>query len=173
MNSYRHLAQLVVACAIAALATACGSNSTSSGPTPSATTPSASATSGSPSPSGAAATITTNWETFFNAATPVSKRVMLLQDGSMFPASVLAATGLAAQAKAQVLGVSGVTATQATVRYTILLAGTAVPGLKNKAGIAVYQNGVWKVGAGSFCGLLKLENGGKTSGLPAPCTSAT
>jgi hypothetical protein len=97
---------------------------------------------------------------------------MLLQDGSMFPSSVLAATGLAAQAKAKVLAVSNVTATQATVKYTILLAGTAVPGLTNKAGIAVYQNATWKVGVASFCGLLKLENGGKTSGLPAPCKTA-
>ncbi len=178
MNSHRHIAQIVGACALAAVATACGSSSSSSTPagpatsTSSATSPSAPATSSGSSSTGAQTTIKTNWETFFNASTPVSKRVTLLQDGSMFPTSVLAATGLAAQAKAQVLAVSNVTATQAAVKYTILLAGTPVPGLTNKAGVAVYQNGTWKVGVASFCGLLKLENGNKTSGLPAPCKSA-
>ena len=38
--------------------------------------------------------------------------------------------------------------------------------------MAVYQDGTWKVGLASFCGLLALENGGKTSGLPAACKSA-
>jgi hypothetical protein len=88
----------------------------------------------------------------------------------MFPSAALAATGLAAQAKAKVLTVTNVTATQATVKYNILLGGTPV--LKNQIGTAVNQNGTWKVGVASFCGLLTLENGGKTSGLPAPCKSA-
>jgi hypothetical protein len=179
MNSHRHIAQIVAACALAALATACGSSGTGSSTTPAApasstsaaTTPAATATSSSPSSTtGAAAEIKTNWETFFNASTPVPKRVSLLQDGSMFPSAALAATGLAAQAKAKVLTVTNVTATQATVKYNILLGGTPV--LKNQIGTAVNQNGTWKVGVASFCGLLTLENGGKTSGLPAPCKSA-
>jgi hypothetical protein len=33
----------------------------------------------------------------------------------------------------------------------------------------VYQDGTWKVGAGSFCQLLALENGGKA---PPGCSSA-
>jgi len=33
----------------------------------------------------------------------------------------------------------------------------------------VYQNGTWKVGDASFCGLLTLENGGKA---PSVCSSA-
>jgi hypothetical protein len=171
MDSHRHIAQIVAAGALLTLATACGSSGTGSSSTPASSTSSASATSGgASSTSGAAATITTNWETFFDASTPVAKRTALLQDGSMFPASVLAATGLAAGATAKVLAVTNVTASQATVKYDILLAGT--PALKNKTGIAVYQNGMWKVGVASFCGLLTLENGGKTSGLPAPCKSA-
>ena len=44
--------------------------------------------------------------------------------------------------------------------------------LANQAGVAVLQDGTWKVGLASFCGLLALENGGKTSGLPAACKSA-
>ena len=153
MNSRWHFAQIVAACGLAGVATACGGSSSTGS-----------------SSTGAAATIKTNWETFFNASTPVAKRATLLQDGSMFPTSVLAATGLAAQAKAQVLAVTSVTATQAKVKYDILLGGT--PALKNEMGIAVHQDGTWKVGVASFCSLLTLENGNKTSGLPAPCKSA-
>ena len=68
------------------------------------------------------------------------------------------------------LTVTNVTASQATVKYDILLGGT--PALKNQTGTAVNQNGTWKVGVASFCGLLTLENAGKTAGLPAPCKSA-
>ncbi len=179
MSSHRHIARIVGAGALAALATACGSSGTGSSTTPAAsatsssaaTTPSPTATSAGSSPTSAAAgTIKTNWETFFNASTPVPRRMALLEDGSQFPASSLAATGLAAEAKAKVLTVTNVTASQATVKYDILLGST--PALKNQVGTAVYQNGTWKVGVASFCGLLTLENGGKTSGLPAPCKSA-
>ena len=60
--------------------------------------------------------------------------------------------------------------TQAKVIYSILVGGT--PALSNQNGVAVLQNGVWKVGDTSFCGLLIVENSGKTSGLPAACQSA-
>jgi hypothetical protein len=56
---------------------------------------------------------------------------------------------------------------QATVVYTVLLAGT--PALSNQKGVAVYQDGTWKVGVASFCGLLTLENSGKT---PSVCKAA-
>jgi hypothetical protein len=38
--------------------------------------------------------------------------------------------------------------------------------------VAVLQGGTWKVGLASFCGLLTLENNGKTSGLPSLCKTA-
>jgi hypothetical protein len=38
--------------------------------------------------------------------------------------------------------------------------------------VAVLQGGTWKVGLASFCGLLTLENNGKTSGLPSVCKIA-
>jgi hypothetical protein len=69
--------------------------------------------------------------------------------------------------------VTGVTASQATVIYSIDVAGT--PALTNQKGVAVDQGGTWKVGTASFCGLLQLE---KTSGLvklpsiPSACSSA-
>ncbi|HXB46461.1 MAG TPA: hypothetical protein VNW50_01765 [Streptosporangiaceae bacterium] len=96
----------------------------------------------------------------------------LLQDGTQF-ASVIksqSGSGLAALATAKVINVTVNSATQATVKYNILVGGT--PELKNQTGTAVLENGTWKVGLASFCGLLTIENAGKTSGLPAACKSA-
>jgi hypothetical protein len=76
---------------------------------------------------------------------------------------------LADGANAKVLSVSNVTATQATVKYDVLL-GTTVA-LPNQTGTAVFQDGTWKVGDGSLCGLLSLEL--KKSQLPAACSSAS
>jgi hypothetical protein len=179
MNSYRHFSQLVGAVALAGLAvlaTACGGSSPSTSTTTSAPPPTSSspATSGSASPGSAAAVtaITTNWEAFFNAKTPDNQRIALLQDGSQF-ASIIhsqSGSGLAALATAKVTHVTVNSPTMATVSYEILISGT--PELKNQTGVAVFQNGTWKVGVASFCGLLTIENAGKTSGLPAACTSA-
>jgi hypothetical protein len=116
--------------------------------------------------------ITTNWEAFFNAKTPATQRVALLQDGSQFLSVIRAqsGTGLAALATAKVTHVTVNSPTMATVTYDILISGT--PTLKNQTGVAVFQNGTWKVGVTSFCGLLTLENAGKTAGLPPACKSA-
>jgi hypothetical protein len=183
MNSHRHFSHLAGALALAGLATvaaACSSSpSTSSGSssppasTP-ATSPSSPVTSSSAPTSGTAATnaITTNWEAFFNAKTPLATRVSLLQHGAQFQSVIQAqaGSGLAALATAKVTHVTVTSPTMATVTYNILVSGT--PELKNQTGVAVLENGTWKVGVASFCGLLTLENGGKTSGLPAACSSA-
>ncbi len=152
---------------------ACGSSNNSgasSSASASAPATSAPATAASAAPSGsAAATITANWEKFFNAKTPVAQRVALLQNGSMF-ASVIraqAGSGLAATATAKVSKVTVTSSKQATVRYSILISGATA--LANQTGVAVYQGGTWKVGLASFCGLLTLENSGKT---PSVCKSA-
>jgi hypothetical protein len=116
--------------------------------------------------------IAANWTAFFNAKTPVAKRVSLLQDGQQF-ASIIksqAGSGLASEATAKVTKVTVTSPTQATVTYSILVGGQAA--LSGKAGTAVKQAGTWKVGLASFCGLLTLENGGKTAGLPSACKSA-
>jgi hypothetical protein len=98
--------------------------------------------------------------------------VALLQNGSQFESVIKAQAGsaLASSATSKVAKVTVVSPTQAKVIYTIYVGGS--PALANQAGVAVLQNGVWKVGDASFCGLLTVENGGKTSGLPAACSSA-
>jgi len=161
--SHRHISLVLGGSALIFLlltATACGGSSPSSSGT---TTP-------PPAAGGNAVTqITTNWEAFFSAKTPVSQRVGLLQDGSQFQSiiSAQAGGGLASQASAKVTKVTVTSPTQATVKYNILLNGT--PALTNQTGTAVLDNGTWKVGVTSFCGLLTLENSGKTTGLPAAC----
>jgi hypothetical protein len=167
MSRLRRIPHILGGCALVALAvtvTACGSSTPSS----SSTSKPPAASSSKPAAS-AASQITTNWETFFSAKTPTSQRVSLLQDGSQFQSliSAQAGGGLASEASAKVIKVTVNSPTQATVKYDVLLGKTTA--LSNQAGMAVYQDGTWKVGAASFCGLLKLENGGKTSGLPAAC----
>src|ERR1700742_254328 len=126
-----------------------------------------------PSPSGgsaaAVAQIKGNWVAFFNARTPVAKRVGLLENGAEF-ASIIksqAASSLAAAATSSVSAVTVESPSQAKVTFSILISGT--PALKNQPGAAVDQGGVWKVGDQSFCALLTLENSGKA---PAACASA-
>jgi hypothetical protein len=166
VRSHRHISYILGSCALIGLAlaaTACGS----SGPSSSSTSPPAAT---SPAAGGnAVAEITANWEAFFSAKTPVSQRVSLLQDGSQFQSviSAQAGSGLASQASAKVTKVTVTSPTQATVKYDILLNGT--PALSNQTGTAVLENGSWKVGVTSFCGLLTVENSGKTTGLPAAC----
>jgi hypothetical protein len=174
--------------ALAAAMTACSSSSSSSSssvaaspssaspssaaasPTPVATTPAASpsATASSEATSGAAATaaIKTNWVTFFNPKTSVATKVTLVENGSKYAAllQTQAKNPTAATASASVQSVKITSPTQATVSYTILVSGSPV--LKGQKGIAVYQDGTWKVSKTSFCGLAALENGGKA---PAAC----
>jgi hypothetical protein len=161
MKAPRFAAQVLAAGAAAVMLAACGSGGTTS-------TPPKSHTSTPPTTSsGASATITKNWETFFNGKTPVTTRVSLLENGSSFPAAVLRPTSLSSGASAKVLKVSNVTASTADVEYTIYLGGT--PALANQHGTAVYQDGTWKVGISSFCALLTAENSGNASKDPSIC----
>ena len=174
MNTRRLVSWILLACAVGGGTAACGSSGTSSSTPKSSSTPAAAAPSASSSSSSAssdAKTITANWTAFFSPKTPVARRVSLLQDGSQFSTIIKdqAGGGLASEASAQVTKVTVISTAQAAVTYNILLDGT--PALKNQSGTAVYQDGTWKVGVGSFCGLLSMENGGNSSKLPAACKS--
>lgn len=140
-------------------------------PTPATTSASAPASPSAPASSSggsaaAQADIKADWEAFFSAKTPTSRRIQLLQNGQQF-ASVLKAQAqspLAQSASAKVLKVTVTSSTQATVSYDVIAGGAVA--LKDQSGTAVLQGGTWKVGDSSFCGLLKLEG---ASGLPAAC----
>jgi hypothetical protein len=152
--------------------TACSSSpsSTSSSPpptTPPPVTPTAEPTAGA----AAIAAIKANWEAFFSFKSSVPRHVALLQNGSTFAPAISALVGgpLASAASAKVTAVKLTSASQAAVTYTILVAGKSIPQLTNKPGVAVYQNGVWKVGDANFCGLLLLEAGGKKANVFPAC----
>ena len=167
----------VALCAgVGGLLTGCSTSSSSSSPNTGPSTAPASPTA-SASPTGgtggaAQAQIKANWEAFFSPKTPTARRIQLLQNGSQFAAVIQAQAKsvLAQSASAKVLQVSVASPTLATVTYNIVAAGAVA--LKNQTGTAVLQGGLWKVGDSSFCGLLILENGGKSSGLPAACKAA-
>jgi hypothetical protein len=165
-----------LALALALTVAACSSSSsTSASSTPAASSPAATSSSAAPSSPGtgsssdAVAQITANWEKFFNSSTPTAERVALLQNGSRFAGAIntLSKLPLASGIGAKVTAVTVKSATTATVTYNITAGGTAL--LSNQSGTAVYQDGVWKVGSPSLCGLFKLVPGGT---VPSACSSA-
>jgi hypothetical protein len=171
MRTHRQTVTVIGACALAAAVAACGSSGPShpsTSPTTSSAPSATSTTSGSTS--AAITAIKTNWTTFFNFKTATSNQVALLQNGSDFTSAINGMKGnpIASGANAKVLSVTNVTPTTATVKYDVLL-GTAMA-LPNQTGTAVYEDGTWKVGDASLCGLLGLEL--KKSQLPPACSSA-
>ena len=69
---------------------------------------------------------------------------------------------------AKVTAVTVNSATTATVTYNLTAGGSSL--LSGQTGKAVYENGVWKVGDASLCGLIKLVPGGS---VPTACNSAS
>ena len=166
---------LALALAVAACSSSSSSSSSSapassapasSAPASSAPASSAPASSGN---SAAAAQITANWEKFFNASTPLSQRVALLQNGTSFSSAIdsFSKLPLANGIGAKVTGVTLTSATSATVTYAIVSGSTTLLG--GQTGTAVYEDGMWKVGDASLCNLFKLVPGGS---VPAACNSA-
>ena len=157
--------------ALALAVAACSSSSSSSSSSaPASSVPASSAPASSAPASGnsaAAAQITANWEKFFNASTPTSERVALLQNGAAFAVAISGLSHLVTGLGAKVTGVTVDSPTTATVTYTLTAGGTTL--LSGQTGKAVYENGVWKVGDASLCGLIKLVPGGS---VPAACNSA-
>jgi hypothetical protein len=126
--------------------------------------------------SSAVAQITTNWNAFFNPATPNSKRAQLLENGSQFTGAIAAfsSSPLAAAVTSKVDSVSLTSATKAKVKYDLAAMGTTVA--SGASGTSVLQNGTWKVGDDVFCGLLNeaVTAGVMTkSTVPAACSSAS
>ncbi len=167
--------------ALALTVAACSSSSstpasTSASSTPAASSPAATGSSAAPSSPGAGsssaavAQITANWEKFFSSSTPTAQRVTLLQNGSTFASAITALSKLplASSLGAKVTNVTLNSATSATVTYNITTSsGSSL--LPNQTGVAVNQDGTWKVGDASLCALFKLVPGGT---VPAACSSA-
>ena len=164
LEARRILLAPAFALALALAVAACSSSSSSS----SSSAATSSAPASSSSNSAAVAEITTNWEKFFNSSTPTSERVALLQNGNAFAPAISGLTSLVSGLGATVTNVTVHSATSATVTYNLTASGSSL--LKDTTGTAVYENGVWKVGDASLCGLIKLVPGGS---VPAACSSAS
>lgn len=150
------------------------SSSSGSASSSAAATPAGSSSSAASGGSAAIAAIKTNWETFFNSATPNSKRLALLENGDKFTAAVsaFAASPLAAGVSSKVDAVTLDSATKATVKYDLSAAGTTVS--TGATGSSVLQDGTWKVGDDVFCGLLTQAKAfGMNIPVPSVCSSAS
>jgi hypothetical protein len=165
--------------ALAVTVAACSSSSSSSASTsPSSSTASSPASSAASTPaatpgatlsSAAVAQITANWEKFFSSSTTAAQKATLLQNGSTFASAISAFTKLplASGIGAKVTKVVPASSTTATVTYNITSGGSSL--LSGQTGTSVYQDGTWKVGDASLCGLFKLIPGGS---VPAACSSS-
>jgi hypothetical protein len=159
--------------ALAATVAACSSSSTSSAagaPSSAASAPSSAASSpGTGSTADAAAQITANWEKFFAASTPVTEKVKLLQNGAALESAIktFASFPLASGIGAKVTKVTVTSASHAAVTYNLTSSGGSAL-LSNQKGVAVYEDGTWKVGDSSLCGLFRLIPGGT---VPAACSA--
>ena len=168
----RRIAAPALGLALAATMAACSSSSspatTSSSSAPASTSASATASSAA-SGSAAVAQITANWEKFFDASTPTADKVKLLQNGTVFEPAIkaFASFPLASGIAAKVTSVTINSATKAAVTYNLTAAGGSAL-LSGQKGVAVYQDGTWKVGDASLCGLFRLIPGGT---IPAACNS--
>ncbi len=163
------LALAVSACSSSSSSSSSAASSPVSSSAPVSSAPVSSAPASSSGNSAAAAQITANWEKFFNASTPLSQRVALLQNGTSFSSAIdsFSKLPLANGIGAKVTGVTVTSATMATVTYSIVSGSTTLLG--GQTGTAVYQDGMWKVGDASLCDLFKLIPGGSE---PAACSSA-
>jgi hypothetical protein len=157
--------------ALALAVAACSSSSSPSSSAPASSAPASSAPASSSSGNSAAeAQITANWEKFFDSTTSLSERVALLQNGSTFSSAIsaLSKLPLASGIGAKVTSVTVNSATSATVTYNIVSGSSTL--LTGQKGTAVYEDGTWKVGDASLCGLFKLVPGGT---VPAACNSVS
>jgi hypothetical protein len=118
-----------------------------------------------PSPAFTKQTIRNNWEQFFSSKTDVAGKVRLMQNGEQFKPVIraFASNPLASNVSATVSSVTLEGQNKAKVVYVVKFGGASLP---KQTGVAVRENGTWKVGDASLCKLIAL--GGTT---PSACKS--
>ena len=113
--------------------------------------------------------ITANWEKFFNSSTPAAEKVTLLQNGSKFAAAISALAKLPPGERDRSQGHRRDGELRHLGHRDLRHHGRAEHRrCPTRHGTAVYQDGTWKVGDVSLCGLFKLETGGT---VPSACSS--
>jgi hypothetical protein len=93
----------------------------------------------------------------------------VLQNGTAFSSAITSFSKipLASGIGAKVTAVALTSATTAAVTYDLVSGGSTLLG--GQKGMSVYQDGTWKVGDASLCGLFKLIPGASVS---TACASA-
>lgn len=146
------------------LATACGSDKPAASPKPSSSAPAAVGTQPA-DVTAAKAEVTTAWTSFWNTSLPEAQRVPLVETGeALLPAIRFADKPSSASAaptavSATVESVLFRSASRAELTWTLLTNG--MPVLPNATGIAVLEDGHWKVSKETFCALMALGSQGK------------
>ncbi|OSP40427.1 MULTISPECIES: hypothetical protein [unclassified Streptomyces] len=107
-----------------------------------------------------------NWEKFFDPQTPVEEKKKLLQNGELLGPVLEAFSGdnRVGQVKAEVTEIAFVSPTEADVTFTLTLRGaTALP---DASGVAVDDDGTWKVSVRSLCALVQLSGDESPPDIP-------
>ncbi|MFI1420532.1 hypothetical protein ACH4VX_21595 [Streptomyces sp. NPDC020731] len=107
-----------------------------------------------------------NWEKFFDPRTPVDEKKKLLQNGELLGPVLEAFSGdnRVGQVKAEVTEIAFTSPTEADVTFTLTLRGaTALP---DASGVAVDDDGTWKVSVKSLCALVRLSGDESPPDIP-------
>ncbi|MFC8371331.1 MULTISPECIES: hypothetical protein [unclassified Streptomyces] len=107
-----------------------------------------------------------NWEKFFDPQTPVEEKKKLLQNGELLGPVLEAFSGdnRVGQVKAEVTEIAFISPTEADVTFTLTLRGaTALP---DASGVAVDDDGTWKVSVKSLCALVQLSGDESPPDIP-------
>ena len=161
MSNVRRAAVLA-ALPVLLVAAGCGGSSSggsgSTTPTTVSSTPAAEATAPA-DPAAARAGITANWEKFFSSATDAAAAKALLENGDQLGPALKKAQqedkSSGGTRSAKVTKITFTSATNARVDYKLHVGQTNL----NSAGMAVLQDGIWKVSKVTFCTLVELGNG--------------
>lgn len=116
-------------------------------------------------PAAAKAEIEKNWTAFFDAKATTEQRVALLEHGDLleFVIDTFADNPNVSKASVKVKDVAFTSPTEAKVTYDLLISGAST--LPDSKGIAVLDDGIWKVSLKSLCGLIELTG----DEAPPPC----
>ncbi len=153
-----------VATASASTTTTTTTAATTTTTAPTSTAPASTGAGNAPAdPAAARAEIVANWAKFFSPASSLDEREALLENGAQYRQAleVRSKDPLQKQASAKVTNVEFTAPDEALVTYDVSLNGkVALPAAQ---GMAVLQDGVWKVAGNTFCSLISL---GATAAVP-------
>ncbi|WP_327413116.1 hypothetical protein [Streptomyces sp. NBC_01233] len=108
-------------------------------------------------PEAAKAQIEKNWATFFDPETSVKEKAELLQHGETLAVllGLFGADANAPETSVEITDITFTSPTEAKVTYDLMVSG--IPALEDGKGVAVLDDGVWKVSLKSLCGLIELS----------------